>query len=281
MKIFHDISSFREERKQLLPTQKLGLVPTMGALHAGHASLVKQAVAENEVTAVSIFVNPTQFGPNEDLSKYPRSLEQDCALLESLGVDWVFAPAPREIYPEKESEIIFSLRSMDRKLCGRSRPGHFNGVIQVVSILFNIIQPDRAYFGLKDYQQFQIIRQMVNDLHFPVQAVPCPIIREEDGLALSSRNVYLSSQERIQSLFLIHTLKAIKQKLEDFQTVTDVKDFVHHTLAQYPLVKLDYFELLNDKNLAEVDSLTASSSPRAFIAAFVGKTRLIDNLALY
>lgn len=280
MKIFHNIQSFQEERKQLIPGQKLGLVPTMGALHAGHASLVKRAVAENDVTAVSIFVNPTQFGPTEDLSNYPRTLEQDCALLESLGVDWVFAPMAKEIYPD-ESQLIFSLKDIDKKLCGRTRPGHFNGVVQVVSILFHIIRPDRAYFGLKDYQQFQIIRQMVKELHFQVELVPCPIVRETDGLALSSRNVYLSAAERKQALFLNHTLTAIKQKLEDFQTASDVKDFVHHTLAQYPLAKLDYFEILNDKNLAEVDSLTPSDFPRAFIAAFVGTTRLIDNMALY
>lgn len=280
MEIFHNIQSFQEERKRLRNDKKLGLVPTMGALHAGHASLVKQSVANNEVTAVSIFVNPTQFGAGEDLDKYPRTLEEDCALLESLGVDWVFAPTAREIYPE-ETQILFALKDLDKKLCGATRPGHFNGVIQVVSILFHIIRPDRAYFGLKDYQQFQIIRQMVNELHFQVEPVPCPIVRESDGLALSSRNVYLSPPEREQALFLYNTLSTIKRKIEDFQTASDVKDFVHHTLAQYPLAKLDYFEILNDKNLGEVDSLTAASNPRAFVAAFVGKTRLIDNMALY
>lgn len=280
MKIFHNIQSFQEQRKLLAPEQKLGLVPTMGALHAGHGSLVSQAVANNDVTAVSIFVNPTQFGAHEDLGNYPRTLAQDCALLETLGVDWIFAPTAKEIYPQ-ETQILFSLRDIDKKLCGRSRPGHFNGVIQVVSILFHIIQPDRAYFGLKDYQQFQIIRQMVNELHFQVEPVPCPIVREADGLALSSRNVYLSPAEREQSLFLYKTLTHIKQKLEDFQTASDVKDFVHQTLAQYPLAKLDYFEILNDNNLAEVDSLTPSDFPRAFIAAFVGTTRLIDNMELY
>jgi pantoate--beta-alanine ligase len=280
MEIFHNIQSFQEARKRLRNDKKLGLVPTMGALHAGHASLVKQAVANNEVTAVSIFVNPTQFGAGEDLDKYPRTLAQDCALLESLGVDWVFAPTAREIYPE-ETQILFALKDLDKKLCGATRPGHFNGVIQVVSILFHIIRPDRAYFGLKDYQQFQIIRQMVNELHFQVEPVPCPIVRESDGLALSSRNVYLSGPEREQALFLYNTLSTIKRKIEDFQTASDVKDFVHHTLAQYPLAKLDYFEILNDKNLGEVDSLTAASNPRAFVAAFVGKTRLIDNMALY
>lgn len=280
MEIFHNIQSFQEARKRLRNDKKLGLVPTMGALHAGHASLVKQAVANNEVTAVSIFVNPTQFGAGEDLDKYPRTLEEDCALLESLGVDWVFAPTAREIYPE-ETQILFALKDLDKKLCGATRPGHFNGVIQVVSILFHIIRPDRAYFGLKDYQQFQIIRQMVNELHFQVEPVPCPIVRESDGLALSSRNVYLSGPEREQALFLYNTLSTIKRKIEDFQTVSDVKDFVHHTLAQYPLAKLDYFEIFNDKNLGEVDSLTAASNPRAFVAAFVGKTRLIDNMALY
>ena len=281
MEIFHTISAFRQKRNSLGSDKKLGFVPTMGALHAGHASLAKRAVDENQYTVASIFVNPTQFGPEEDLEAYPRTLERDVEILESIGVDWVFAPSPKEIYPNQSAEIIFSLREMDKKLCGKSRPGHFDGVIQVVSMLFHIVNPDRAYFGLKDYQQYSILQRMVQELHFPVELIPCPIVREKDGLALSSRNVYLSEAERKQALFLHHSLTAIRHRIEDFQTVSNVKAFVHQTLAQYPLAQLDYFEILNEKNLKEVESLSPSVYPRAFIAAFVGKTRLIDNMQLY
>jgi pantoate--beta-alanine ligase len=173
------------------------------------------------------------------------------------------------------------LKHLDKKLCGASRSGHFNGVLQVVSILFHIVQPHRAYFGLKDYQQFLIIEHLVRELHFGVQLVGCPTVRESDGLAMSSRNVYLSADQRKQALFLYKTLTAIKNQLEDFQTVSDVKAFVRESLEKYPQVTLDYFEVLNDKNLQEVKEISPLNSPRAFMAAYVGNTRLIDNLSLY
>lgn len=281
MNVINDISGYRQLRRKLEGAGKIGFVPTMGALHAGHASLVKQSVSENDYTLVSIFVNPTQFGPNEDLSKYPRTFEQDCQLLEQLGVDGVFAPTASEIYGDRPSEVQLSLKHLDKKLCGASRAGHFNGVLQVVSILFHIVQPHRAYFGLKDYQQFLIIEHLVRELHFGVQLVGCPTVRESDGLAMSSRNVYLSADQRKQALFLYKTLTAIKNQLEDFQTVSDVKAFVRESLEKYPQVTLDYFEVLNDKNLQEVKEISPLNSPRAFMAAYVGNTRLIDNLSLY
>jgi pantoate--beta-alanine ligase len=209
MEIIQNIPALRTFRRNLNPQTSVGLVPTMGALHAGHASLVKNAVKDNDITIVSIFVNPTQFGPNEDFEKYPRSLEKDAAMLADLGVDIIFAPSTNDIYPA-QSQFYFQIKSLDQKLCGASRPGHMNGVVQVVSMLFHLVQPTHAYFGLKDYQQCRIIQTLVEELHFPLEVVPCAIIREEDGLAMSSRNVYMSAEERQQALFLSQTLNGIR-----------------------------------------------------------------------
>ncbi|MEM6347398.1 MAG: pantoate--beta-alanine ligase [Bacteroidota bacterium] len=280
MQILPNIPSFRTIRQAIDPKLSVGFVPTMGALHQGHASLVRESVAQNDITIVSIFVNPTQFGPNEDLDKYPRNLEADAALLESLGVDYVFAPNADEIYPDPPAQFYFDILDMDKKLCGATRPGHMNGVVQVVSILFNIVQPHFAYFGLKDYQQCLILQQLVKELHFPISIVPCPIVREEDGLAMSSRNVYLSTEERQQSLFLSKTLSAIREGLLDFEDVAAAKAFVHDRLKAYPLVRLDYFEIFDGRSLKEIPSLEPIHHPHAFVAAFLGKTRLIDNLFL-
>ena len=281
MQLIDDISQFRTARRRLGSSATLGLVPTMGALHEGHASLVKKSVAQNDITAVSIFVNPTQFGAGEDFSVYPRTLEKDCELLESLGVDIVFAPLTTSIYHEGPNQVLFQIRELNEMLCGHSRPGHFEGVLQVVSILFNIIQPDHAYFGEKDYQQCLLIRQMVEELHFPVTVVPCPIIREPDGLAMSSRNIYLNTKEREQALFLSKTLRYLAQQIMSFQTVEAIKEYVLAEMGHYPLIKLDYFEVLNDTDLTIINSPLPHYHPRAFIAAYLGKTRLIDNMALY
>jgi len=280
MQILPNISSFRTIRQAIAPDLTIGLVPTMGALHQGHASLVEQSVAQNDITIVSIFVNPTQFGPNEDLGNYPRDLEGDAALLESIGVDYIFAPNADEIYPDQPAQFYFDILDLGKKLCGTARPGHMNGVVQVVSILFNIIQPHAAYFGLKDYQQCLIIQQLVKELHFPVNVVPCPIVREADGLAMSSRNMYLSTEERQQALFLSKTLNAIRERLSDFQDVPAARAFVQQSLKDYPLAKLDYFEIFDGRNLKEIPSLDLAHHPHAFIAAFLGKARLIDNLFL-
>ena len=280
MQIFHSPTSFQIARKAVDQQRSIGLVPTMGALHEGHASLVRRAVAENDMTIATIFVNPTQFGPNEDFSRYPRTLEADCALLESLGVDMVFVPEAKDIYPEK-SYISFSITELDQKLCGASRPGHFNGVLQVVSILFHITQPTRAYFGEKDYQQLLLIRRMVQELHFPIEIVGCPIVREADGLALSSRNRYLSDEERGQALFLYNTLIAIKNRKTELKTIEAVQEFIQQSLNDYPIVRLDYAKVLHAHNLVSISELSPENHPRAFIAAFLGKTRLIDNMLLF
>ncbi|MEL6652615.1 MAG: pantoate--beta-alanine ligase [Bacteroidota bacterium] len=280
MQIIPDIPSFRSIRQAISPQLRIGFVPTMGALHEGHASLVRQSVLENDITIVSIFVNPTQFGPNEDLDKYPRNLEADAALLESLGVDFVFTPSAKEVYPDPPAQFYFEIRDLDKKLCGASRPGHMNGVVQVVSILFNIVQPNFAYFGLKDYQQCLILQTLVRELHFPLTIVPCPIVRESDGLAMSSRNVYLSPSEREQALFLSKVLAEIKAKKASLKDVAAAKALVTERLQSYPLAKLDYFEIYDGRNLKEIPSLEELHQPHAFIAAYLGTTRLIDNLAL-
>ncbi|MFK7922386.1 MAG: pantoate--beta-alanine ligase [Bacteroidia bacterium] len=280
MQILPDISSFRTIRQALAPHLRIGLVPTMGALHQGHASLVKQSVADNDITIVSIFVNPTQFGANEDLDKYPRNLDADAALLESLGVDYIFAPNANEIYPDPPAQFYFQILDLGNKLCGATRPGHMNGVVQVVSILFNIVQPHFAYFGLKDYQQCLILQQLVKELHFPVTVVPCPIVREEDGLAMSSRNIYLTIEGRRQSLFLSKTLRAIRERQAEFKDVATARAFVDEQLKDYPLVKLDYFEILDGRTLKPIPSLDAEHHPHAFIAGYLGKARLLDNLFL-
>ena len=252
----------------------------MGALHEGHASLVRRSVSENDLTLVSIFVNPTQFGPNEDLARYPRDLAGDLRLLESLGADIVFAPEIDEIYPAAPGQILFEIRDMDKRLCGASRPGHMNGVVQIVSILFHLVRPDRAYFGLKDYQQCLIIGQLVRELHFQLEVVPCPIVRESDGLAMSSRNRYLSPEERRQALFLSRALALAAEPGMHRVPVADIRASVMELLRQYPLVRLDYFEVLDGNTLAPIDSVQASQKPVAFVAAFLGNTRLIDNRIL-
>lgn len=280
MQIFHTISEYRNWRNKLPLDAKIGFVPTMGALHAGHASLILASVAENAFTVVSIFVNPTQFGPKEDLSKYPRTLAADAALVEKEGASIIFAPAPQEIYPEPKPQMIFGIRDLDKKLCGASRPGHFNGVVQVVSLLFHIIQAHKAYFGQKDFQQFLIIKQLVKEQHFPVEIIGCPTQREADGLAMSSRNVFLNEKEREQARVLSEILFHLQQKRADFDSIESMKNFAYTTLSHYPLARLDYFEILAENNLTEIEDLHAESCPHAFIAVFFGTTRLIDNLRL-
>lgn len=262
--------------------KSVGFVPTMGALHDGHASLVRRSVAENPVTVVSIFVNPTQFGANEDLDTYPRPLEADLALLESLGVDYVFTPTERTMYPQGKGnyELLMQLRSMDKILCGAKRPGHFDGVVQVVSKLFNIVRPDRAYFGEKDFQQVAIIRRMAEELFFPVEVVPCPIIREPDGLAMSSRNTYLNAEERRQALFLSTLLKRAREMAGSGNSVSEILELGRRLAEDYSLIRLDYFDIRAGSDLRALDEIKAEDAPRGLVAAFCGQTRLIDNMAL-
>jgi pantoate--beta-alanine ligase len=250
----------------------------MGALHEGHLALVRAALAKCDVVAVSIFVNPTQFGPNEDFSKYPRNLERDCELLESEGVQFVFAPSIKQMYP-LENMTWIEVKGLSERLCGKSRPGHFRGVATVVAKLFHIIEPDVAFFGQKDAAQVAVIRRMVRDLNLPVTIEVCPIVREPDGLALSSRNAYLSSEERKSALSLYRSLMRVKQRFEAGERDSaKLISAARQEFSREPGVKLDYFEIVDP------DTLEARPTIReqvlVAVAATLGTTRLIDNILL-
>jgi pantoate--beta-alanine ligase len=258
--------------------QSLGLVPTMGALHAGHISLVRAARAQCDVVAASIFVNPTQFGPNEDFAKYPRTFEQDCAMLEAEGVALIFAPTPGEMYPSGATTFVEVAEIGDR-LDGVSRPGHFRGVATVVAKLFHIVAPDKAFFGQKDAAQVAVLRRMVRDLNFDLELVVCPIIRESNGLAMSSRNRYLFAQERDLALVLSRALHAIYQTYHAGQTnVAPLLDAAHSVMAIHPEVRIDYLTIVDPGTLLPLDK--AAPGALAAVAAYVGTTRLIDNILL-
>lgn len=254
----------------------IGLVPTMGALHAGHASLVKRAVAENDVVVVSDFVNPTQFNDKNDLIKYPRTLDADCKLLESCGVTFVFAPSVEEIYPEPDTRT-FSYAPLDTVMEGKFRPGHFNGVCQIVSKLFLIVEPTRAYFGEKDFQQLAIIREMVHKYPFNLQIVGCPIVRESDGLALSSRNARLSAEQRVQALQISKTLFASVEYAKT-HSLEETKQFVIDGIDKADGLRLEYFEVVDGNTLQEVNSWDSSDYIVGCITVFCGEVRLIDNI---
>lgn len=277
MKTVHTINALQEELNALrLQGKRVGLVPTMGALHAGHASLVKRSVAENDVTVVSDFVNPTQFNDLNDLAKYPRTLEADCRLLEACGVSFVFAPSVEEIYPEPDTRQ-FSFAPLDTVMEGIYRPGHFNGVCQIVSKLFDIVKPDRAYFGEKDFQQLAIIREMVKQMHFPLQIVGCPIVREADGLALSSRNARLSEEQRAQALKISQTLFASRDYAAT-HSVNETKQFVEEAIQQAPGLQLEYFELVDGNTLQSIVSWDDTAYAVGCITVYCGEVRLIDNI---
>lgn len=250
----------------------------MGALHEGHLSLVRAARAGADVVVASIFVNPTQFGPNEDLAKYPRSFERDCQMLEREGVEFVFAPSVEEMYPAGAVTWV-TVEEMSGKLDGRSRPGHFRGVTTVVSKLFHIIEPDRAFFGQKDAAQVAIIRRMVRDLNLPVEIVVCPIVRDADGLAMSSRNEYLDSEHRKQALVLHRSLTRVQQMAETGER--DAGKLIaagRKIFAQEPSVRIDYLEIVNPDTLDAVGDI--SNGALVATAAYVGTTRLIDNIVI-
>jgi len=279
MKICKTIADMRAASHQSRHDQKrLGFVPTMGALHEGHLSLVRAAKAKCDVVAVSIFVNPLQFGPSEDLAKYPRTFEHDRKLLETEGVDILFAPTPGEMYPAGAITYV-TVEGLSEKLCGRSRPGHFRGVTTVVAKLFHIVEPELAFFGQKDAAQAAIIRRMVRDLNLPVEIVVCPIVREPDGLAMSSRNAYLSAQERKSALALHRSLIEVKNRFDQGErNPARLIEAGKQVVAQEPTVRLDYFEIVDPAMLDPVLKLT--NSVLVAIAAFVGNTRLIDNVLL-
>ena len=257
--------------------KKVGLVPTMGALHAGHASLVKRCVAENDAAVVSVFVNPTQFNDQNDLAKYPRTLEADCRLLEECGAAFVFAPAVEEMYPEPDTRR-FSYAPLDTVMEGRFRPGHFNGVCQIVSKLFMIVEPDRAYFGEKDFQQLAIIREMVKQIEFNgLEIVGCPIVREEDGLALSSRNARLSAVEREYALNISQTLFK-SCTFAKSHPVAETQKFVENAIAASKGLRLEYFEIVDGNSLQKIANWEDTEYAVGCITVFCGEVRLIDNI---
>lgn len=277
MKLIQTIQELRTELDALRKEGKtIGLVPTMGALHAGHASLVKRAVAENDVVVVSDFVNPTQFNDKNDLLKYPRTLDADCKLLEECGASFVFAPSVEEIYPEPDTRQ-FSYAPLDTVMEGKFRPGHFNGVCQIVSKLFLIVEPTRAYFGEKDFQQLAIIREMVRKYPFNLEIVGCPIVREADGLALSSRNVRLSDEQRIQALQISKTLFASVEYAQT-HTLAETKAFVESAISTAEGLRLEYFEIVDGNSLQTVCDWKDSSYIVGCITVFCGEVRLIDNI---
>lgn len=277
MKLIQTIQELRTELDALRKEGKtIGLVPTMGALHAGHASLVKRAVAENDVVVVSDFVNPTQFNDKNDLLKYPRTLDADCKLLEECGASFVFAPSVEEIYPEPDTRQ-FSYAPLDTVMEGKFRPGHFNGVCQIVSKLFLIVEPTRAYFGEKDFQQLAIIREMVRKYPFNLEIVGCPIVREADWLALSSRNARLSDEQRIQALQISKTLFASVEYAQT-HTLAETKAFVESAISNSEGLRLEYFEIVDGNSLQTVCDWKDSSYIVGCITVFCGEVRLIDNI---
>lgn len=277
MKLIQTIQELRTELNALRKEGKtIGLVPTMGALHAGHASLVKRAVVENDVVVVSDFVNPTQFNDKNDLLKYPRTLDADCKLLEECGASFIFAPSVEEIYPEPDTRQ-FSYTPLDTVMEGKFRPGHFNGVCQIVSKLFLIVEPTRAYFGEKDFQQLAIIREMVRKYPFNLEIVGCPIVREADGLALSSRNARLSDEQRVQALQISKTLFASVEYAR-VHTLAETKTFVESAIAGAEGLRLEYFEVVDGDSLQTVCDWEDSSYIVGCITVFCGDVRLIDNI---
>jgi pantoate--beta-alanine ligase len=253
----------------------IGFVPTMGYLHEGHGSLIKAARAGNDKVVVSIFVNPMQFGPKEDLASYPRDLEKDSALCESLGADLIFHPEPSEMYHDNFSSYV-DMTGLTEELCGLSRAGHFRGVCTVVNKLFNIVQPDRAYFGQKDAQQLAVIKHMVEDLNMNLEIIGCPIIREEDGLAKSSRNTYLSAEERKAALVLSRSINLGRKMVEDGETDTAVIiKAMTELINEEPMARIDYVKAVDGLTISQIDKV--QKPMLVAIAVYIGTTRLIDN----
>ena len=266
------VSAWRKEGKSV------GLVPTMGFLHEGHGSLIKKSVSQNDCTVVSVFVNPIQFGPNEDLEAYPRDLNRDMALVEECGGDLIFNPEPSEMYPGHFTSFIDTTETTEL-LCGASRPIHFRGVCTVVGKLFNIVMPDKAYFGQKDAQQLATIRRFVRDLNFNIEIVPCPIIREDDGLAKSSRNTYLNAEERKAALILSQSLNKGRKAIEEGEkSAAKVIEIIRQNIETEPLARIDYVEVVDFENIQRQEEIKGETL--VAIAVFIGKTRLIDNFII-
>ena len=268
-----------ETRKQIKQWKKegktIGLVPTMGFLHEGHASLIRKCREQNDIVVVSDFVNPTQFGPNEDLEAYPRDFERDSKLCESLGADLIFAPSPEDMYHDPHAFV--SIDTLSETLCGKTRPIHFKGVCTVVTKLFHIVAPDRAYFGEKDAQQLAIIRKMVNDLNFDIEIVGCPIVREEDGLAKSSRNTYLNDKERQAALCLSRAVKTGKEVIYTGADAKEVLNPMKAIIEAEPLARIDYVMMVDALTMQPIEK--ADRDVLVAMAVYIGKTRLIDNFS--
>lgn len=279
MKVVKTIAEVREQVKAWKAEGlRVGLVPTMGFLHEGHQSLIRKAVEENDRVVVSDFVNPTQFGPKEDLASYPRDIERDAKLCEEAGADLIFHPEPAEMYAPDYCTFV-DMDGLTKGLCGKTRPTHFRGVCSVVAKLFNIVAPDSAYFGQKDAQQLAVIRRMVRDLNFDIRIVACPIIREEDGLAKSSRNTYLNAEERVVAVVLSRALNKGKALIESGeQSAAKVKDVIMEELCKEPLAKVDYVEVVDADSIEAIKEL--NGNVLVAIAVYIGKTRLIDNIMI-
>ena len=276
------VSTVKEVREQVKEWRaqglSVGLVPTMGYLHEGHKSLIDKAVEQNDRVVVSVCVNPIQFGPTEDLATYPRDLDRDAALCESAGADLIFHPENEEMYFEDFCTYV-DMEHLTKGLCGKTRPTHFRGVCTVVSKLFHIVQPDRAYFGQKDAQQLAVVRRMVRDLNFDLEIVGCPIVREEDGLAKSSRNTYLSEEERKAAVVLSRSLAKGKELIESGELDAEtIKKAIREVIDAEPLAKIDYVEVVNFDTIEAIDTL--DGIVLTAIAVYIGKTRLIDNFIM-
>lgn len=261
------------------PESKIGFVPTMGALHKGHLSLIQESSDNNAITVASIFVNPTQFDKKEDLDKYPRTLEQDLALLEEKGCDIVFTPSVEEIYNQNVSSEQFDFDGLENEMEGKFRSGHFDGVGTIVKALFEIVVPTHAYFGEKDFQQLQIIKKMAEKNHLPVQVIGCPIFREENGLAMSSRNERLSKEQRQEASIIYKTLKTAQEKFST-ESISSIYDWVQTQFENHPLFELEYFTIADESTLQTPKEASSEKTYRAFIAVFADSVRLIDNLSL-
>ena len=268
-------------KKERSRSKSIGFVPTMGALHEGHLSLIRQSEEENDITVSSIFVNPIQFNNPQDLIKYPRTLKADLALLESAGCDYVFNPEVKEMYPvEPDGSPVKDFGQLEKVMEGKFRPGHFKGVAIIVKKLFDIIQPDTAYFGKKDYQQLMIIHSMVDQLKLPIEVIGCPIIREPDGLAMSSRNMQLSIGERKIAPLIFQVLTKTKQKAGNMP-VKDLKSWAIKKLTAEPTFTVEYFEIVDKQTLLPLDSWKKKDNALACTAVYLGGVRLIDNIELF
>lgn len=274
MKVIKKIDELRDVLKDFKKEGKsIGLVPTMGFLHKGHASLIKKAVEENDIVVISDFVNPIQFGPNEDLEAYPRDINADSKLCEDLGADFIFNPEPSEMYHDKKAFV--DIEGLSDNLCGARRAGHFRGVCTVCTKLFNIVGPNRAYFGQKDAQQLAIIKKLVFDLNIPVEIVACPIVREDDGLAMSSRNTYLSADERKAALCLSKAIFEGEKMAKEGASVKEVLGKMEEIISSEKLAKIDYIQAVDLETIKDVDNFNKDTL--VAIAVYIGKTRLIDN----